>query len=98
MNRFVEASFDRQREEWKRERARLRKEIAELKAQLEAVKDRECVWTKTIMGNYGEYDCWSTACGEDFAIEEEWHERPTKFCANCGGKTRAAIGEGNQVK
>jgi hypothetical protein len=51
--------------------------------------ERECVWTKTIMGNYGEYDCWATECGEDFAIEEEWHENPTTYCAHCGGKTVA---------
>jgi hypothetical protein len=57
---------------------------------------RECVWTKTSMNSYGEddcYDCWTTSCGEDFVIEEEWHETPTIFCAHCGGKTRAALEE-----
>ena len=52
-----------------------------------AAEQRTCKWTKTVMNNYGEYDCWATQCGEDFAIEEEWHETPTKFCSNCGGKT-----------
>jgi hypothetical protein len=50
--------------------------------------EKECVWTKCVMGNYGEYDNWSTSCGEDFAIEEEWHETPTEYCSNCGHKTR----------
>ena len=62
--------------------------IAELEAQ-----QKTCKWTKSVMGNYGEYDNWATECGEDFAIEEEWHEKPTKFCANCGGKTVETQGD-----
>ena len=63
------------------ENCQLRKRIAELEA------EKTCTWTKTIYNPYGEYDNWSTSCGEDFAITEEWHEKPTKYCSNCGGKT-----------
>jgi len=49
--------------------------------------EKQCQWQKQCLGMYGEYDSWNTSCGEDFAIEDEWHETPTKFCSNCGGKT-----------
>ena len=49
---------------------------------------KTCKWEKASLGyNYYEYDAWSTECGEDFAITEEWHDTPTPFCSNCGGKT-----------
>ena len=58
--------------------------IAELQEQV----DRECVWTR-VNNSYScwdEYDAWSTSCGEDYAIEEEWHDKITPYCSNCGGK------------
>jgi len=60
------------------------KRIKELQAQV----DRECVWTR-VNNSYScwdEYDAWSTSCGEDYAIEEEWHDKITPYCSNCGGK------------
>ena len=61
---------------------------------LEAQVERECIWTRAKLGtDWDEYDSWSTSCGEDFAITEEWHDKPTKFCSNCGGKTKEALGE-----
>ena len=66
---------------------RLSNKEAELLQFLKAERERTCKWTKTVLGLYGEYDDWATECGEDFAIVEEWHETPTKYCSNCGGKT-----------
>lgn len=70
----------------------LLKDAVRLIKQLQQQVERECVWTKTVMGIYGEYDNWATSCGEDFAITEEWHEKPTPFCSNCGGKAVIVIG------
>ena len=56
-------------------------------SELEAKANHTCKWQRQLLGTYGDYDSWTTQCGEDFAIEEEWHDTPTKFCANCGGKT-----------
>jgi hypothetical protein len=63
--------------------------IKELKAQL----DRECIWTR-VNNSYhcwDVYDAWSTSCGEDYAIEEEWDDKVPNFCNNCGGKAVEAI-------
>ena len=65
---------------------------------LEHIKELEaektCTWKRQKLGtDWDEYDSWGTSCGEDFAIVEEWHDTPTKFCGNCGGKTQQAIGE-----
>ena len=67
------------------------KRIAELEAQ-----QKTCTWKRQKLGtDWDEYDSWGTTCGEDFAIVEEWHDKPTKFCSNCGGKTIEALnGEG----
>ena len=70
---------------------KLQFENEELQAQLAA---KECVWTKSQIGlglSWDEYDSWSTSCGEDFAIIAPWHENPTPYCSNCGGKTITAI-------
>jgi hypothetical protein len=67
----------------------LKDQIKSLQAENTRLREeRTCNWTKTAMSNWndGEYDNWSTQCGEDFAIEEKWHEKPSKFCSNCGGK------------
>ena len=56
--------------------------------ELQSQVDRECVWTR-VNNSYScwdEYDAWSTSCGEDYAIEEEWHDKITPYCSNCGGK------------
>lgn len=63
------------------------KDRAELLDRIAALETRTCTWTKSIYGVYGEYDNWATQCGEDYAITEEWHKHPSKFCPNCGGKT-----------
>ena len=63
--------------------------IAELQEQV----DRECVWTR-VNNSYScwdEYDAWSTSCGEDYAIEEEWDDKVPNFCGNCGGKAKEAL-------
>ena len=57
--------------------------IAELQEQV----DRTCTWKRQKLGtDWDEYDSWGTSCGEDFAIVEEWHDRITPYCSNCGGK------------
>jgi len=56
--------------------------------------EKTCTWKRQKLGmDWDEYDSWATSCGEDFAITEEWHEKPTKYCSNCGGKTIEALGE-----
>ena len=53
--------------------------------------DETCKWQHDLIStdSYTEYDSWATSCGETFAILEEWHEKPTKFCSNCGKKVEA---------
>ena len=48
----------------------------------------ECEWVKACNSYdpWDEYDSWGTSCGEDFAIVEEWHDKITPYCSNCGGK------------
>jgi len=46
-----------------------------------------CIWKKQALGIWDKYDSWSTSCGEDYAIVDEWDETPTKYCCNCGCKT-----------
>ena len=55
--------------------------------ELEAQVDRTCKWKRQKLGtDWDEYDSWGTSCGEDFAIVEEWHDKITPYCSNCGGK------------
>lgn len=58
---------------------------------LEAERDETCKWQHDLISidSYTEYDSWATSCGETFAILEEWHEKPAKFCLNCGKKVEA---------
>lgn len=63
--------------------------VTELETQLE----RKCIWTRVNNSHHcwDKYDAWSTSCGEDFAIEEEWDDKVPNFCNNCGGKAIEAI-------
>ena len=56
-------------------------------SKLQQQVDRTCKWKRQKLGtDWDEYDSWGTSCGEDFAIVEEWHDRITPYCSNCGGK------------
>ena len=70
-------------------RDRYYKRIKELEAPLE----RTCTW-KRVNNSYhcwDEYDAWSTSCGKDYAIEEEWDDKIPNYCNNCGGKAQQAM-------
>lgn len=58
--------------------------------------ERECIWTRVNNSNHcwDEYDAWSTSCGEDYAIEEEWDDKVPNYCNNCGGKAKKALNGG----
>ena len=71
------------------DRGLLLKDNTRLQAQLE----RECIWTR-VNNSYHCWDgcdAWSTSCGEDYAIEEEWDDKVPNFCNNCGGKAKQAL-------
>ena len=56
-------------------------------AKQQAQVERTCTWKRQKLGtDWDEYDSWGTSCGEDFAIVEEWHDKITPYCSNCGGK------------
>lgn len=68
--------------------------VSDMNKELEA--EKTCTWTRTCLNYSGfEPDAWSTSCGEDFAIVEEWDDTPSKFCGNCGGKTQQALEKGD---
>jgi len=62
-------------------------ELGEQVKELQEQVDRTCTWKRQKLGtDWDDYDSWGTSCGEDFAIVEEWHDRITPYCSNCGGK------------
>lgn len=55
-----------------------KEEIAALRAENEALKNRECEWTETRVG-------WMTECGHVPVFEPAKNH---KFCSYCGGKIK----------